>query len=78
MVLQKMIHLCIQEEITLRSFYLDDMDVQPGDKVVCKAAIAADWLSVNAVYIVVAFGVIRAMNGDIFKFPSARFQKVTE
>jgi hypothetical protein len=60
----------------MRSFYLDDMDVKPGDNVVCKAAIAADWLTVNAVYVVIAFGVIRAANGVVFNFPSARFQKV--
>jgi hypothetical protein len=61
----------------MRSFYLDDMDVTVGDRVVCKAAIAAEWLTVGAVYIVVAFGVIRALNGDLHRFPSARFQKVT-
>jgi hypothetical protein len=61
----------------MRSFYLDDMDATVGDSVVCKAAIAAEWLTVGAVYIVVAFGVIRALNGDLHRFPSARFQKVT-
>jgi hypothetical protein len=61
----------------MRSFYLDDMDAIVDDRVVCKAAIAAEWLTVGAVYIVVAFGVIRALNGDLHRFPSARFQKVT-
>jgi hypothetical protein len=61
----------------MRSFYLDDMDATVGESVICKSAIAADWLTVGAVYLVVAFGVIRALNGDLHRFPSARFQKVT-
>lgn len=60
----------------MRSFYLDDMDIAPGEQVKCKANIAAEWLEVEQIYTVVAFGAIRAPNGELFSFPSARFQKV--
>jgi hypothetical protein len=60
----------------MRSYYLDDMDVQTGDRIRCKAAIAAEWLIEGAVYTVVAFGIIRSAAGDVFHYPSARFQKV--
>lgn len=60
----------------MRSYYLDDMDVQSGDRVVCKANIAADWIKPGNVYTVVSFGVIQAPDGQLYQYPSARFQKL--
>jgi len=62
----------------MRSYYLDDMDVQPGDKVVCKANLAADWIEQGAVFTVLAFAVIQSTSGVVYRHPSARFQKVIE
>lgn len=60
----------------MRSYYLDDMDVQAGDKVVCKDNLAAEWIKQGAVFTVIAFAVIQSANGVVHRHPSARFQKV--
>lgn len=60
----------------MRSYYLDDMDVQPGDQVRCKDNISADWIKIGAVYTVIAFAMLRAKDGTVYEYPSARFQHV--
>ena len=56
------------------SAYLDDMPVTPGDKVICKANLAAEWIEVGKSFTVVAFGIIKDEHGNVFTFPSARFE----
>lgn len=56
------------------SNYLDDMIVQDGDKIVCAGNIAAKWFTEGKAYIVNSVLGIRNDNGEMVKYPSARFK----
>lgn len=58
------------------SNYLDDMEVSVGQRIRCKANLAADWINENEVYKVLGFCKIQDSAGNIFVNPSARFEKI--
>ena len=57
----------------MNSYYLDDMNLSEGSKVVCKANLSAPWFEVGQVYTVVRRNVVRDARGNTFENPSARF-----
>lgn len=59
------------------SNYLDDMPVKKGEFVRCVANIAAEWITVGAIYEVTDFATVYCTaTGKTFEFPSARFVKL--
>ena len=62
----------------MRSFYLDDMVVAIGTKIICKANICSEWIPVGRIYTVMEACSIIDDVGTVIVAPSARFQEVTE
>ena len=58
-----------------KSYYLDDLDIKPGDIVVCKTSLCLPFWTAGQAYIVQKDGGLIDDNGIYIQYPGARFYK---